>query len=241
MITYKQLVSKTMPPEKKASASRCIIGHYLIRPISNIISIPLIEAGVNPTPVTKVSLIPAIAAFFCFIFSRTVNGFILGWFLILIWNILDGVDGNIARYCNKSTKKGELWDATVGWVAVIAFYVGTGFAAYKLGDGRYVDNAYYLFLGSFTALMALFPRLIMHKKAGIYGTQAAKELKNLNHPNKTFIDIVKLILFNCISINGGAAAIFLICLLTGNTEECMWFCFVLNTFVAVGSIWTLLK
>lgn len=43
MIKYKDLVKKTMPIEKKKKASKCIVGHYLVRPISNIISIPLIE------------------------------------------------------------------------------------------------------------------------------------------------------------------------------------------------------
>lgn len=53
MIKYKDLVKKTMPIEKKKKASKCIVGHYLVRPISNIISIPLIEKKVNPTTVTN--------------------------------------------------------------------------------------------------------------------------------------------------------------------------------------------
>ena len=33
MIKYKDLVKKTMPIEKKKKASKCIVGHYLVRQI----------------------------------------------------------------------------------------------------------------------------------------------------------------------------------------------------------------
>lgn len=242
MITYKQLVEKTMPPEKKRSASRCVVGHYLVRPISNIISIPLIEMGVNPTPVTIVSLIPILLAMVCFIFSKTITGFIVGWLLILLWNILDGVDGNIARYCNKTSKTGEMWDATVGWIAVIVFYEGIGFATYRLGENHFIEPAYYLFLGGMTAILWLFPRLVMHKKTSVMGSsESSHTLKDLNHEKKNIKDIAKLFFFNCISINGGAAIIFLVSMLTGVLEVCMWFYFLLNGLVALGSLWALLK
>lgn len=241
MISYSDLVAKTMPPEKKKSASRCVVGHYLVRPISNVISIPLIEMGIAPTPVTIVSLIPAVVALPVFVFSKTVKGFVVGWILILLWNILDGVDGNIARYCGKSSKTGEMWDATVGWIAVISFYEGMGFAAYRLGMYSR-EPALYIFYGGMTAIFWLFPRLVMHKKAGLVGNEATREFKDLNREGKKSMkDICKLIFFNCVSINGGAAVIFLIALLVGMTELCMLGSFLVNMAIAVGSLYTLLK
>lgn len=241
MIAYKDLVVKTMPPEKKRTASRCVVGHYLVRPISNIISIPLIEMNINPTSVTIISLLPVLMAFGFFVTSRTTKGFVIGWFLIFLWNILDGVDGNIARYCEKSSIHGEIWDATVGWIAVIVFYEGMGFSAYKFGI--YIQNtAFYLCIGGLTAILSIFPRLIMHKKASIVGSESTKELKNLKPEGAISLkDIVKLILFNLISINGVAAIFFLVCLLTDTIELCMWGYFVLNLIVTLGSLYTLLK
>lgn len=241
MVSYQELVKKTMPVEKRKSASRCIVGHYLVRPVSNIISIPLIEIGVDPTSVTIVSLVPIIIAFFVFTFSKTLTGFLIGWFLILLWNILDGVDGNIARYCDMTSKKGELWDATVGWIAVIVFYEGMGFAAYRFSV--YVSEPeYYLYIGGLTAIFWLFPRLVMHKKTGMMSNEAANELKDLNHDGKKSLkDIFKLFFFNCISINGGAAVIFLIALVLSLMEICMIVYFFVNFIVFIGSLWTLLK
>ena len=240
MITYKQLVEKTMPPEKKRNAKRDIVGFYIYRPIENLISIPFIEAGINPTPVTVASLIPVLISMVVFALAKSFMGFFVGWLLILLWNILDGVDGNIARYCNKTSAKGELWDATVGWIGVIAFYEGLGFSAFRLGN-HYVEPVYYVFFGVMAATLWLFPRLVMHKKAGIVGKEATKELKDLSHEGMTIKDIAKLLLFNVISINGAAAVVFLLCLIFGFTAECVLFYFVVNLVVATGSLWSLLK
>ena len=173
MIKYKDLVSKTMPPEKRKKASRCIVGHYLVRPISNVISIPLIEWKINPTLITKISGIFPIVACYGFCFVDDPVGFWIGWLSILIWNILDGVDGNIARFNDQCSKYGELWDATVGWIATIAFYMGIGFTAYK-NPGFVLDKAsfpsYYYLLMAFVSSMAwIFPRLVMQKKSVLFG------------------------------------------------------------------------
>lgn len=173
MIKYKELINKTMPPDKKAKASRCIIGHYLIRLISNIISIPLIERKVIPVTVTILSGFFVLIAYVPFSFISGGVGFWIGWLSILIWNILDGVDGNIARYNNQCSGMGELWDAAVGWFATITFYVGMGYVAYYHPGGLFneicLPNTVYLILGFVSSMCWIFPRLVMHKKKAIMG------------------------------------------------------------------------
>lgn len=240
MISYKQLTAKTMPPEKKRTASKCIIGHYLLRPVSNIISIPLIEWEVNPTSVTIVSGIFPILAFLAFLLIPKELGFWLGWLSILVWNILDGVDGNIARYCCKTSPQGEVWDATVGWLAVVVFYSGMGLVAFYNCGASLVDanikDFWYILMGDAAAMCWIFPRLVMHKTINTVSKEAAYAVQDRGN-----YGFGKLLFFNVTSINGGAAVIFALCYILNLTSLCMLFYFFISMVVACGSLYKLLK
>lgn len=229
-----------MPPEKKRTASKCVVGHYLLRPVSNIISIPLIEMDVNPTNVTMLSGVFSVFAFFAFLLFPNDFGFWLGWLSILVWNILDGVDGNIARYCNKMSSRGGVWDATVGWVAMIAFYSGMGLVAYYNYGNSDVDQLipsfWYILMGDAAAMCWIFPRLVMHKAINTIGKDAAHDVQDRGD-----YGFIKLLFFNITSINGGAAVIFVLCYIMHLTSECMAFYFIISLFVACGSLYKLLK
>lgn len=236
MITWKELRKKTMPPEKKASTNKCIVGHYLVRPLSDIISIPLIEAGVRATPVTIFSSIFPILAFAFFAFLKGDAGFWLGWLSLLVWNILDGVDGNIARYTDTCSRKGELWDATVGWAAVVAFYFGMGMvAAYKPGI-YLINNCWFVVMGAMASIANLFPRLIMQKKNVLMGTESVKELKE-----RADYGVLRLLVFNLTSINGLAAVLMAVAYLFDVMGLCTIFYFLLNAAIAIGSLYKLLR
>ncbi len=238
MISYKELRAKTMPPEKEKSASRDFIAHYLLRPISDIMSIPLIKAKVSATSVTIFSGIFPLVALFSFVFFKGALSFWTGWFCIFIWNLLDGVDGNIARYTNSCSKRGELWDATVGWMAMIAFYVGMGMTAYY-DSGYFVKEIpvfYYILMGAFSAMSCIFPRLVMHKKYGLSGAESVKEVKE-----RSDYGFLKLLVFNITSINGGAAVLFLVAYLLNIVGLCTICYFVLNLLITVVSLEKLLK
>lgn len=240
MITYSQLVAKTMPPEKKATASRCIVGHYLVRPISNLITIPLISFNVNPTTVTKFSGLFAILAFLGFLFFPGNLGFWIGWISIFIWNVLDGVDGNIARYCEKASPRGGVWDATVGWVAMIAFYSGMGFVTYFSNPNplleQYIPSYLYIVMGDIAGMCWIFPRLVMHKAINTIGKESAEGIKDREN-----FGLFKLLFFNITSINGFAAVVFATCYLLQLMEYCTIFYFVVSLIVALGSLYKILK
>ena len=239
MISYKQLVDKTMPPEKRKNASRCVVGHYLVRPISNLISIPLIERRFNPTSVTKFSLVFAVIPVLSFLIGG-VWGFWIGWLSILMWNILDGVDGNIARYNDCCSPEGELWDVFVGWVATIAFYVGMGFTAFYQDDKWAVlagiPDYLYIFMGDMAALAWIFPRLMMQKKMTIFGKASVASVQDRGN-----YGIGKLIIFNVTSINGLASVLFLLSYLFGVMEICMICYFAITIIIAFGSLFALMK
>ena len=238
MITLKELRKKTMPPEKRASASRCIVGHYLVRPISDIISIPLIEKGVSATKVTIFSGLFPIISLFSFIFLKDSRGFWIGWIGLLIWNILDGVDGNIARYTGTCSKTGEMWDVTVGWFAIIPFYLGMGMVAFYSSGvlSISIDKYFYILMGAIATIADIFPRLLMQKKNVLMGADSVKEIKQ-----RTNYGFLKLTYFNITSINGLAAVIFALSYIFGLMDLCVIFYFFINTSMAIGVIYKLLK
>ena len=42
---------------------------------------------------------------------------IISWILFFMWNLLDGVDGNVARYRRQFSKMGSVYDAMAGYIA----------------------------------------------------------------------------------------------------------------------------
>ena len=239
LISYKEFVSKAMPEEKCASAKQDL-SYYVFKPISNLISIPLISLKVSATAVTKFSLVFPLLGLLFFIALPNSIGFWGGWISIFIWNILDGVDGNIARYTNTCSSQGGLWDATVGWIAMMVFFIGMGYTACYHPGSRIVipqlSGQTYIALGYITAINVIFPRLVMHKKTVLSNEESVKAVKDRAH-----YSIPKLIVFNLNSINGVAAVLFAFAYCVDINGVCMVCYFLLNMIISVGSLYQLLK
>ena len=99
----KDLAKKTMTEEKK---------------ISYFFTIPFLKTNIKPNTISLISFFPPIIGFLLISFGENLQLKLLGWLMFLLWNILDGVDGNIARYKNQLSKTGSLWDATSGYIAM---------------------------------------------------------------------------------------------------------------------------
>lgn len=236
--SYSDFVAKAMPESKIASANKCIIGHYILRPISHLIAIPLVRADVSALFITKISLVFVFLALAEFLLANTLQGFILAWVFLLVWNILDGVDGDIARYTETMSPKGGLWDATVGWLATVVFYIGMGCAASRLPSVLNLDflKDYYLFMGCIAALCWIFPRLVMHKKLGLFDSGSVASVQDREHYGP-----FKLFYFNLTSINGAGALAFLCSMCAGITDVCLFIYLALSLAMACASCISLLK
>lgn len=236
MISYQELVSKTMPKNKKASASKDVLGFYLLRPIENVLSIPFIEKGVVATNVTIFSFFVALFAIPAFLIPGKL-GFWIGWWLIFIWNLCDGIDGNIARYTDTCSARGDLWDATAGWVATISFYFGMGMAAYfNPGIDLKIPTYFYIIMGCFSSMFWIFPRTVMHKKAGIMGKDSVGDIKG-----RSGYGLIKTLMFNFTSINGFGALLFLLSYLFNLNSICMLLYFCVSGVACAGSLYSLLR
>lgn len=236
--SYSAFVKKAMPESKVASAKRCIVGHYLLRPVVHVVSIPLVRMDVSALLITKLSALVVALALFAFLIAQTLEGFIIAWLLLLVWNVLDGVDGDIARYTDTASPLGALWDSTVGWFAAVVFYIGMGAAAFRLPGVINCEplRDYYLFLGCICSLSWTFPRLVMHKKLGLFNRESVAAVQDREH-----FGPIKLIFFNVTSINGFGALIFLASMCLGLNDICLFVYTGLSLAMACASCYTLLR
>ena len=124
MITPKDIENKTMSPEKRKSAKNDYFAFYVGRPLSYILTIPFLYTNISPNAVSLISIIPIIIGFVLMCIGTTKTMLIAGWLMFFLWNLLDGVDGNIARYKKQFSKMGSVYDAMSGYIAmVLSFFV----------------------------------------------------------------------------------------------------------------------
>lgn len=98
MITPKQIADKTMSSEKRASAKNDIFAFYIGRPISYVLTIPFLYTKIRPNTISLISIIPQIIGFVLFYLAENKKMLVIAWLMFFLWNLLDGVDGNVARY-----------------------------------------------------------------------------------------------------------------------------------------------
>ena len=241
MITYKDVENKVMPPEKKISAKNDILAYYVGRKISYLMTIPLLYTSITPNTVTWISVLMLLVGFVLFCLVSNIENLIYGWLFFLLWNLLDGVDGNIARYKSWFSKLGEAYDAMGGYAAIALIYLATGIAAshfpglywQKLG----INNEWLIILGALSSLFGLFPRLMLHKIAtSLHNFDLIKDLKGNGK-----IGVFRLIAINISSITGGVMLLLLFAVIYRFLDVFTVFYCILNALKMILALHILLK
>lgn len=171
-------------------------------------------------------------------FAQNLTMSIIGWLFFFIWAILDGVDGNLARSTNQCSPMGDLWDTMGGYAAMVLIYFSASIAGY-FDDCVFMlfDNFWSLILGGATAIMSIFPRLVMHKKkSSIMGDKAVKAISD-----KQNFSISKIAAMNLVSPSGFMQVIFLIAILFHVLNIFTIFYFIVNLGIMTISLRSLLK
>lgn len=201
MITIKEIEKKTMSEEKKRTAKNNIFAFYVGRPISYFFTIPFIYLDIKPNVITVISMMFSVAGFVFTAFPVFFFFPIIGWVCYFLWNIFDGVDGNVARYKKQFSKNGSLFDATAGYLQLFLSFFSYGISAYFLNG--YLINELgippYLFIifGAFSSFFTIFPRLIMQKKKSENGDESVKSIQD-----KGSYSVVSKIALNVCSASG---------------------------------------
>ena len=236
MITPKEIENKTMSPEKRASAKNDYFAFYIGRPISYIITIPFLYSDIRPDTVSTISIVPIIVGFIIMSIGKSKGNLVIGWICFFIWNLLDGVDGNIARYKHQFSRMGSVYAAMSGYIAMILSFFAWGIAAAHnpgiLQSYFNISSELYIIIGALSGIFVIFPRFIMHK--------AITTLKNPNAMNevkdKSEYGTLKIIALNLTSISGFVQVLMLVAILLNMLDLFTVCYFMLNLVVMLISL-----
>ena len=235
MITVKQIAKKTMTEQKRASAKNDFFAFYIGRPLSYVLTIPFLYTKMSPNMISLLSILPLLAGFVCMCIGGT-GCFIAGWVCFFAWNLLDGVDGNIARYKDLQSPLGSVYDAMSGYIAMMFTYFAWGIAAFRspglVADKLWIDPEYFIIIGALSGFFAIFPRFMMHKMISTVGhTDNADAIKD-----KSKYGPLKIIFLNLISISGFVQVFMLLAIIFNWFDVFTIAYCVLNFLVMVASI-----
>lgn len=105
-----------------------------LRPLGDYIAYLLLRLKVRPIAVTYANFILVFVAFFVFAFFDP-DYRVFAVFLIVIWQLLDIVDGNMARSLNSCSKYGGFVDHICGLFVLAFFQVSVGIGLYLHPEG----------------------------------------------------------------------------------------------------------
>lgn len=241
MITPKEIAKKTMNLEKRKTAKNDYFAFYIGRPISYIVTIPFLYTNIMPNTISMISIIPLIIGFIIFCIATSKSMLFLGWILFFLWNILDGVDGNVARYKKSFSKIGSVYDAMSGYLAMVLTFFAIGIASshFKgfLDNFLIIDKNIYIILGSLSGIFVIFPRLIMHKTIStIMDTEVVKSIKN-----KEDFSIIKILALNLGSVTGGAQVLMIISIIFNIMDLYTLGYFLFNFLIMIFSLYSILR
>ena len=237
-MTYKEAYEIAVPPKKREMEKWNLFAANFSRPISVVMTIPLVNTKIKPITVTLWSVIAAIIGACLLSFGKSMEVWIAGVFFLYLWNLLDGVDGNLARCQNTCSKQGELWDAFGGYAALILTFIPVSIAAYNdVGRFDLIEKHWLLILGGLTSSLSIFPRLMLHKKMNIGIGDADSE----TFRNKKNFGIAQIISLNIISATGFMQVFILICILTHTLNVFVIAYFVIYFLITVVSLKKLLS
>ena len=174
-MTLKEIYNVCVSESKRKTDKMIPWVYYVMRPLSIVVTKPLLKTKVTPVNVTFASMVAALIGFALLGFGQETHTRLWGFFAFFVWGLLDCIDGNIARCKGLASARGALWDATGGYMALSLMFFSIGIGAFNdTNIYEFLEKYLYIVLGGLTALMSIFPRLVMQKRKADMGTESVK-------------------------------------------------------------------
>ena len=236
MVSIRDIETKTMNEEKRKEAKKDIFAFYVGRPLSYVLTIPFLKTNLTPNQISLLSIVPLFIGTFIFSVSSNLYLVVIGWVCFFLWNLLDGVDGNIARYKNISSPMGSVIDAMAGYAAMYLSYFGMGIVASRYTDTMLISPTNYIILGALSGMFVLFPRLVMHK-----AINTVKDDKSEHFKGRKNFGLKEMIALNVTSITGSAQLFMLIAILLKLSDLFTLGYFIINLVIMIITINKIIK
>jgi phosphatidylglycerophosphate synthase len=125
--------------------------YFFARPVSYPVTALFINLGISANTASAASILFALLAI---VAAAMASSTLLISGLVMVWLVLDCVDGNIARFTRTGSNRGEFLDAMGGYTITAGIYLAIGY-----GTGSTTDLA----LGALASIFSIFSRLILNK------------------------------------------------------------------------------
>ena len=235
MITPKEIENKTMNESKRKEAKNDFFAFYIGRPITYVLTIPFLYTNISPNFISILSIIPVLIGFSFLMIGKCKLFLFLGWMGFFLWSMMDGIDGNIARYKKEFSPVGDVLDATSGYFAMALIFFGAGISAAHMpgiiNNYLSIPSEIYTILGGLSGIWTILPRLIMHKAITSSDIKSLSKLKN-----RSEYGLVKLVALNITSIPGCVQLLLLLSIFVNTLDIYTIGYFFVNVFVMIMSI-----
>ena len=162
-------IRSQFPKEKKNFEKYNLWVRPIIRPSSYYLTWLFLRLGISANNISYFSLI--IGTIGCILLAfNTYKGMIIGALLINFYDLLDSVDGNMARCTNTCSKYGALLDNVVDTTMSVLLFSCAGIGVFNHSEQwinlssvfilTNIDKSVFLFLGCWSSLGYIFPRLL---------------------------------------------------------------------------------
>ncbi|MFV3410832.1 CDP-alcohol phosphatidyltransferase family protein [Pseudomonas nitroreducens] len=125
--------------------------YFCARPLSYPVTALFITLGMSANAASAASIVFALLSIVAA--AMASSAWLVGG-LVMMWLILDCVDGNIARFTRTGSNRGEFLDAMGGYTITAGLYLAIGYG---------MGNMESLLLGGLASIFSLFSRLILNK------------------------------------------------------------------------------
>jgi len=144
--TYLRLLSEVRmtytPGKKQEEVTTDPVAAVFYRPLSILLTPFFVWLGMPANAVTVLSLLLALSIPFIVIISGNYAPYLVAGTGIL-FQILDCVDGNIARWNSSTSRKGHMFDSLSSMFFWMSYMLGCGLIAYKIDKSEFAAFAHY--------------------------------------------------------------------------------------------------
>lgn len=244
MITPNKIAKATMSEEKKRTDRIRPFAFYIGRPISYVLTVPFLYTKITPNMVTILSILFAVAGLVINSIFASCLMLSVGWAMFLLWNLFDGVDGNIARYKKQYSKFGTAFDAMGGYSCIICMLFSSGIAAFNT---ECILDAYLpwgkialVVCGGFAVIFNIFPRLMMYfVKATVDNKDDVSEADSVT--DKEHYGIVKILILNIMAPSDGMLLLLMPAIWLKALDIYTYFYFIVSFLGMMASLFVIFR
>lgn len=111
------------PPPSRSPELQDPLNRWLYHPLSARLARLLRPTGISPNAVSVVGMLTVWAAAWAYVALAWPEGAWLGFALHMLWHVIDGADGDLARLRGGSSPTGELVDGICDYAGHVVLYV----------------------------------------------------------------------------------------------------------------------